>query len=309
MIQVSICDAFADEVYHPTDKIILIKHDGQFHALGSFCGYDYHNLGQGALLGQKLCCPGCGSNYDISNGFAESGPNLRNLSTFSVKVRKGKIELTVPEHVPAFSKKKFLKRQALDPRTFVVLGDNETALAAIDALRTNFTGRIVVVPSSNYGAFENVGIMRKQLGPLSKNQSYLVEDDYLDRANIDIIRGTIHRIAIEEKMLTIKGLRKPIRFDKLLVAWGAHRNKLSKNYSNVHYIEDRFSHAKLHNELLRAKKIVVMGNTLEAFQVAQSTRDYLDGLGYYEVRIVLMSTEKSEARSALGTGIERFLAK
>ena len=161
MIQVSVCDAFDEELYHPTDKIILIKHDEQYFALGSFCGYDYHNLGQGALLGEKLCCPGCGSNYDINNGFAESGPNLRNLSTFSVKVRKGKIELTVPEHVPAFSKKKFLKRQALDPRTFVVLGDNETSLAAIDALRTNFTGRIIVIPSSNYGSFENVGIMRK----------------------------------------------------------------------------------------------------------------------------------------------------
>ena len=44
----------------------------------------------------------------------------------------------------------------IDPRTIVILGDNETALAAIDALRTSFTGRIVVVPCSDYGAFENV---------------------------------------------------------------------------------------------------------------------------------------------------------
>lgn len=27
MIQVSICDAFNEEVFHPTDKVILIKHD------------------------------------------------------------------------------------------------------------------------------------------------------------------------------------------------------------------------------------------------------------------------------------------
>jgi hypothetical protein len=67
----------------------------------------------------------------------------------------------VPEHIPAFSKKKFLKRQAIDPRTFVILGDNETSLAAIDALRSNFTGRIIVVPSSSFGAFENVDIMKR----------------------------------------------------------------------------------------------------------------------------------------------------
>jgi hypothetical protein len=51
----------------------------------------------------------------------------------------------------------------------VVLGDNETSLAAIDALRTSFTGRIIVVPSSNFGSFENIDIMRRQIGPLSKN--------------------------------------------------------------------------------------------------------------------------------------------
>jgi len=95
----------------------------------------------------------------------------------------------VPEHIPAFSKKRFLKRQSIDPRTIVVLGDNETALSAIDALRTNFTGRIIMIPCSNFGAFENTDIMKREMGPLAKNQCYLVEGDYLDRANIDIIKG------------------------------------------------------------------------------------------------------------------------
>jgi 3-phenylpropionate/trans-cinnamate dioxygenase ferredoxin component len=164
-----VCDAFDEELYHPTDKILLLKEDGDYKALGSFCGFDFSNLGQGALLGEKLICPTCGANYDVSSGFAETGPNLRNLSTFPVKIRDGNIELTVPEHIPAFSRKKFLKRQAIDPRTFVILGDNETALAAIDGLRTNFTGRIIMIPCSNFGAFENTDIMKREMGPLAKN--------------------------------------------------------------------------------------------------------------------------------------------
>jgi hypothetical protein len=44
-----------------------------------------------------------------------------------------------------------LKREILDPRTIVVVGDNETVLATIDALRTNFTGRIVVIPVNAFG--------------------------------------------------------------------------------------------------------------------------------------------------------------
>ena len=130
----------------------------------------------------------------------------------------------------------------------------------------------------------------------------------MDRANIDIIRGQINGIDVEEKMMLVKGMRKPIRFDKLLVAYGAERDKLEKNYANVHYLEDRFSHAKMHNQLLKSNKIVVLGNTFEAFQVASAAREYLDGLGFFEKQIILMTTEQSEVRKTLGTAVEKYLA-
>jgi hypothetical protein len=41
----------------------------------------------------------------------------------------------------------------LDPRVYVILGDSVTSLAAIDALRANFTGNIVLIPTSDFGAF------------------------------------------------------------------------------------------------------------------------------------------------------------
>lgn len=109
----------------------------------------------------------------------------------------------------------------------MILGDNETSLSAIDALRSGFTGRIIVVPSSSFGAFENTDIMKRQFGPLSKNQCYFVEDDYLDRANIDILRGSIKSIDIDKGEMCINGLRKPVKFHKMLVAWGSDREKLS----------------------------------------------------------------------------------
>lgn len=45
MINVSISDPFNEKVFHETDKIILCKKDDQHYALGSFCGYDFTNLG------------------------------------------------------------------------------------------------------------------------------------------------------------------------------------------------------------------------------------------------------------------------
>ena len=84
-------------------------------------------------------------------------------------------------------------------------------------------------------------------------------------------------------MLLVKGVKEPIKFDKIMVAWGSYKKRLGKEYSNVYYLEDRHSHARCHNELLKAKSIVVMGGTFEAFQTAASIREYLDGIGYHEV--------------------------
>ena len=56
----------------------------------------------------------------------------------------------------------------------------------------------------------------------------MVEEDYLDRANIDLIRGEIKNIDVDKKEIVVKGMRKPIKFEKIIIAWGSEINKLSK---------------------------------------------------------------------------------
>jgi nitrite reductase/ring-hydroxylating ferredoxin subunit len=91
MIQVSVCDPFDDTKFHPTDKVIIAKHNDKYYAVGSFCGFDYTNLATGAFLGEKLICPTCGSNYNIINGFVDQGPSLRSISSFLIQQRDNKI--------------------------------------------------------------------------------------------------------------------------------------------------------------------------------------------------------------------------
>ena len=62
----------------------------------------------------------------------------------------------------------------------------------------------------------------------------------------------------------------------------------------MYYLEDRFSHAKFHNNLLKAKCVVVLGGTFEAYDTAAGIRDYLDSIGYYDTQIVLMDNSSSE---------------
>jgi hypothetical protein len=147
----------------------MVKHRGQHYALGSFCGFDHTNLAEGALIGEKLICPTCGSCYDVTSGFVDQGPSLRNISSFLVQVREGTVKVVVPDHIPAFIQKKFLSRSKVDPRKFVIVGDSETATAAIDALRTTFTGEIICIPTSPYGSFENTDVLNRKFSQIKKN--------------------------------------------------------------------------------------------------------------------------------------------
>jgi NADH dehydrogenase FAD-containing subunit len=55
----------------------------------------------------------------------------------------------------------------------------------------------------------------------------MVEEDYFDRANIDVVKGEIKTIDLNKKEIVVKGLKKPMPFDKILIAWGANKKRLN----------------------------------------------------------------------------------
>lgn len=71
MVMVSVCDPFDAEKFHPTDKIVVAKINGNYHATGAFCGFDYTPLAKGALIGSRIICPTCTSTYNMQTGFIE----------------------------------------------------------------------------------------------------------------------------------------------------------------------------------------------------------------------------------------------
>lgn len=77
------------------------------------------------------------------------------------------MNLVVPEHIPAFTRRKQLEEVEVDPRVCVIIGDSEAALSAIDGLRATFTGKIYLVPTSDKGQFENRDVLLRKFSPLS----------------------------------------------------------------------------------------------------------------------------------------------
>ena len=179
----------------------------------------------------------------------------------------------------------------------------------MDALRQCFTGEILNIPCSDVGQYENTDAMKRNFRPLKPNEAFFVDEDFLDRANIRVVKDKIMAINKKEKWIKLSGEPKPVKFDKILVAWGAEKRKFDKKYENVYYLKDRFSHAKVHNELLKAKRIMIYGFTLDAFQTAASAREYLDSLGYTDTQIVVMCQGKAESQSNFGPAVHKAIVK
>jgi len=141
----------------------------------------------------------------------------------------------------------------------------------------------------------------------------LTDQDFLDRANITVFKGEIKNIDTQKKEISLKGVSGKIPFDKLLVAWGSFKKRLNKDYSNVFYLEDRYAHAKCHNDILKANKIVVFGSTMDAYQVASSMREYLNSIGYNKTEVIILHEGKSEIAKNMGdtvsSAIEDMLRK
>lgn len=55
--------------------------------------------------------------------------------------------------------------------------------------------------------------------------------------------------------------------------------------------------------MLKAKSVLVMGGTFEAYQTASSVRDYLDSIGYTNTQVVLMEGDSTELQQCWGKHI------
>lgn len=54
----------------------------------------------------------------------------------------------------------------------------------------------------------------------------MVEEDFLDRANVDVYKGEVSKIDLNKKLISVRGQGKPIPFDKVLIAWGSEKKKI-----------------------------------------------------------------------------------
>lgn len=86
-----------DEAARAMIGIVLVRHRGQVHAMGSRCSHMGGPLDEGWLQNGGLVCPWHGTRYCLSTGHVLDGPSTAPQPRFVTRIREGQVEV---RHVP-----------------------------------------------------------------------------------------------------------------------------------------------------------------------------------------------------------------
>ena len=296
-------DILLEDPLNYFQKTLLFRIGDNYFATGSFCSYDLVDLKEGILLGEKLVCPNCLSEYNVSDGNVESGPASKHLASFPVSLRESKIFVRVPtEKLPVFANPTIADyNNELDPRHIVLIGDTETVVGALNTLRLIFTGKISIITNKGDQHFVDMNKLTKSMFPIRAKHAKFFDNKDLNKMGINVYDEKVHSIDGVKRIISLKNKMK-IPFDKVLIAVGSQREKLEKTYENLFTLQSIRDHANIHNAIIKdnVKSIALIGDNMKTLEIASSIRRYLDALGREDVNISIISEKPNVIESNCG---------
>uniref|UniRef100_A0A674CJ41 Apoptosis inducing factor mitochondria associated 4 n=1 Tax=Salmo trutta TaxID=8032 RepID=A0A674CJ41_SALTR len=137
-------DGQMKEVEVDEQKILLVRTQGLYSAVGSKCSHYGAPLIKGALVGDRVRCPFHGACFNIKTGDIEEYPGLDCLPSYKVKVEDGKVYVS---SLKLYKRVKDMSCRVSGVRhTILLIGGGPASLLCAETLRQNrYEGRIVMV--------------------------------------------------------------------------------------------------------------------------------------------------------------------
>ncbi|MBO0360919.1 FAD-dependent oxidoreductase [Hymenobacter sp. BT186] len=226
---------------HDTE-VLLLRQQGQYHALAAHCPHYGAPLEKGKLVGDKLVCPWHHACFRVTDGALCEPPSLDALPSFPVRVADGRVWVQVPKNPPASTASPDATPTALvggetpaanaaapDARTFVLVGAGAASQFAAQTLRQEgFGGRIVMLTTEPEPPYDRTKLSKAYLAGKAEKQALPLRDtSFYKQHRIELLTDTrAIGLNLPTKELHVSG-RVPLRYDKLLLAPGGVPNLLA----------------------------------------------------------------------------------
>jgi NADPH-dependent 2,4-dienoyl-CoA reductase/sulfur reductase-like enzyme/nitrite reductase/ring-hydroxylating ferredoxin subunit len=259
-------------VINKDKKVLLIKQEGKFHAIGSKCSHYGAPLVMGSLGEGRIRCPWHGACFNIETGDIEDFPGLDAIPCYQVHIDNRQVKIRAKKSL--LQKEKIMKPMAQrDPRNgqiFAIIGGGPSAQTCVETLRLNgFMGRIVMICKEKYLPYDRVKISKVLSSKIEDIQ--LRPPSFYDDNQIEVMQG-VEALDVDSMLKEISlSSGNKLKYDKLFIATGSRARKLDlpgKNLRNIFTLRS-FDDAQAINSKLNSKShVVIIGSSFIGLEVA-----------------------------------------
>ncbi|KAF7998600.1 hypothetical protein HCN44_011008 [Aphidius gifuensis] len=253
-------------------KILLIKQNGELHAIGTKCTHYGALLHTGALGEGRVRCPWHGACFNIKTGDIEDFPGLDSLPCYKVSVDNGQVKVQAKQKDLAANKKikEFVTCQIDNSKVAVVVGGGPAGATCVDNLRQEgFTGRIVLICKEPVLPYDRVKVSKIMDFDIEK--SLLRPQFFYDERKIETKLNVEATELIPSKKIIKLSNGENLKYDHVFLATGSKARTLSIPGSNLQniFVSRNYDDAQTtFKKLSKDKNVVILGLSFIGMEVA-----------------------------------------
>lgn len=253
-------------------KILLVKENGTYTALGTKCTHYGAPLKNGVLIGGKIRCPWHGACFDSKTGDIEDFPGLDSLPCYQVSVQDNEVKVKASLSALRSNKrvKSLVKYSHANPTTFVIIGGGGAGHLCAETLRQEgFSGKIILISKENSLPYDRPKLSKALDSKAS--DLYLRNEEFYKSADISLmLENEVTSIDTSEKWIACNNGKLKVKFDNLMIATGGQPITLNVpgcGLRNICYLRTP-DDANLIAKESTGKEVVIIGSSFIGMEVA-----------------------------------------
>ncbi|TMS07628.1 Apoptosis-inducing factor 3 [Larimichthys crocea] len=269
-------DGQMKEVTVEDKKVLLVRTQGQYSAVGSQCSHYSAPLIKGTLVGDRVRCPFHGACFNVKTGDIEEYPGLDCLPSYKVKVEDGKVYVTINKNFLKVTKRvKEMCSMAPDIKhTILLIGGGPAALVCAETLRQNcYQGRIIMITKDNLPPFDKPKLSKAM--NVDSSSILLRPSEFFQQYGIDVwTQKEVVSVNTDDKKVKLSDGTLQ-NYDQLLISTGCRARPLScpgSDLKGVKLLQSYEDAKEIHNSSL-GQKAVVIGSSFIGMEVASYLSD------------------------------------
>nr|XP_020455737.1 apoptosis-inducing factor 3-like [Monopterus albus] len=264
------------EVTVGDQKVLLVRTQGQYSAVGSQCSHYNAPLVKGALVGDRVRCPFHGACFNVRTGDIEEYPGLDCLPSYKVKVEDGKVYVSINKKSLKLTKrvKEMCSVSADIKHTILLIGGGPASLVCAETLRQKcYQGRVIMVTKDTLPPFDKPKLSKAM--NLDSNSILLRSSDFYQQYGIEVWT--------QKEVVSVNPAAKAVKmsdgmlqhYDQLLISTGCRARPLSCPGCDLKGVKllQNYEDAKEIYSACLGQKAVVIGASFIGMEVAS----YLSG--------------------------------